>query len=188
MTDFSDKSQGANPFRPYAESTGSRTNAMFEELRNPLEGLRAATSGQFESPLALPPNTSVVIEDLDSVDFGDYEQVDTAQAASELVRFACYRYAATLAASPFSMAQTLLQVQCLPEAARQDAVKQDKASEEEDEGEAPDPDDPAYYEYLRARAAGSSAQYRAAPRVRADHRGYVDGTRPGYQLAALAGG
>ncbi|KAJ1932081.1 hypothetical protein FBU59_006490, partial [Linderina macrospora] len=199
MSDFADKSQGPNPFRPYADSTGARTTAMFDELRNPLDSLRAATSGQFESPLALPPNTSVTLEPLDSVDFGEYsEHVDTAQAAGELMKFAFYRYLATLAASPFSMAQTLQQVQYLPEAARQEAAKQDRQrSEETDNDEAPDPDDPAYYEYLRARQAGSSAQYRAASRARVDHNGYIresstaaaggEAVKLGFQLEPLAG-
>ncbi|KAI8322088.1 mitochondrial carrier [Martensiomyces pterosporus] len=213
MSDFAD-SNGAqgqgNPYRPYADSFGSKSGAssggIYDELRNPLEGLRNATAdSQFAgNPLALSGLSSDVngvrLENLDSADLDLYtEHVDTAQAATELVKFAGYRYLATLAACPFSISQTLLQVQYLPLAAKHmmaaqgEKTGEERAEEFGDDDEAPDPDDPAYYDYLRARQNGSSAQYRAAARARVDHRGYIVGTqekdvgdvKPGYQLDAL---
>ncbi|KAJ1965859.1 hypothetical protein GGI12_000488 [Dipsacomyces acuminosporus] len=216
MSDYTGAQNQGNPYRPYAESFGSKSGnaagGIYDELRNPLEGLRNATAdSQFASnPLALSGISSDInglrLENLDSADLDMYtEHVDTAQAATELVKFAGYRYLATLAACPFNIAQTLLQVQYLPAAAKyalaeaqgqgSSSVSDERGGEvgEDDDDEAPDPDDPAYYDYLRARQTGSSAQYRAAARARVDHRGYIiptqekdaGGVKPGYHLDAL---
>ncbi|KAJ1803495.1 hypothetical protein LPJ75_005865, partial [Coemansia sp. RSA 2598] len=150
--------------------------------------------------------SGVPLEELNAIDLGYDDQLDTAQAAKELVKFAGYRFISTLIACPFSMSQTLLQVQYLPAAAKYSEAKDRQArlgddgqpgvsanGEDELEENAPDPDDPAYYEYLRARHSGRGSQFKPAARAHVDHRGYVveaqekdaGGFKPGYQLDAL---
>ncbi|KAJ1849476.1 hypothetical protein LPJ73_003720 [Coemansia sp. RSA 2703] len=192
MADYSSSSA----YRPYADTTANNSSSssggIYDELKNPLDSLRAN----------LPPSGlrttgySGSSTDLSALDL-DYDvQVDTAQAAQELGKFAALRLLSTFMASPFSIAQTLLQVQYLPLAVRYSSTAdQDKdkdMGEEGEEGGVPDADDPAYYEYLRARHSGASAAAsRGGARGRAtvDHAGYVvngsQGARPGYQLAAL---
>ncbi|KAJ1644412.1 hypothetical protein LPJ64_003903 [Coemansia asiatica] len=217
MADYTEsgRTHGGNPFRPYAESTatsGSGSNGgIYDDLKNPLEGLRGmASSGNFSgSPLKLAgygaEASGVSLEELNAIDLGYDDQLDTAQAAKELVKFAGYRFLSTLIACPFSMSQTLLQVQYLPAAAKFSEAKDKQMrlgnsqsglsidDDDELEDNAPDPDDPAYYEYLRARHSGRGSQYKPAARAHVDHRGYVveaqekdtGGFKPGYQLDAL---
>ncbi|KAJ1723560.1 hypothetical protein LPJ61_005817 [Coemansia biformis] len=191
----------SNPYRPYAEPVGGRSGSgggLYDDLQSPLEGLRNANStGPLGgNPLRVSglPIDADALEDMEG-GFLEYEdQLDTAQAATELAKFAGYRYLATLAANPFSICQTLLQVQYLPVAARC-SEPSDARRERDGEGDdAPDPDDPAYYEYLRARHAQLSEPYRPVGRARVDHRGYIVGDherdggevgKPGYQLDAL---
>ncbi|KAJ2783129.1 hypothetical protein H4R18_001877 [Coemansia javaensis] len=185
--------QARNPFRPYAEAVGGAGPQGDLQGPLPLEGLRNAGS-----PLGLsglPTDVSGLVEDAGGIEYAD-EALDTAQAATELVKFAGYRYLATLASNPLSLAQTLLQVQCLPAAVRADEL-QERPDEDD---ETPDPDDPAYYEYLRARHSGGGGSgsggvepYRPGARATVDHRGYVvrsgvGAARPGFQLAALPPG
>lgn len=159
----------SNVYRPYANGGLDNKAAVYDELRNPLEDLR---------------NSTGISNSMDFVD--DLEPVDTTQAAGELIRFAGYRYLATLAACPFNMSQTLLQVQYLPSALKyKDTAPQGKGEEED---AVPDPDDPAYYEYLRARH--NDVQLPQTDRkARVDHQGYVSGdmAKPGYQLSLLSG-
>ncbi|KAJ2082874.1 hypothetical protein H4R24_001266 [Coemansia sp. RSA 988] len=202
MADFADSgnrgaAQPGNPFRPYAEPIGSRTtgsNGSYDEVGNPLEGLRNMSSDPFRmSGLPIEVNG---LDDVDAVTLGYDEQLDTAQAAIELLKFAGYRYLTTLGASPFAIAQTLLQVQHLPTAVREsELTKVQRELTEQPEDEVPDPDDPAYYEYLRARHSGrGDGSYRPAGRAHVDHHGYIVGAhdrdsgdtgKPGYQLEAL---
>ncbi|KAJ2018235.1 hypothetical protein H4S03_007132 [Coemansia sp. S3946] len=204
MSDFADtnKTQG-NSFRPYAESVGGNSAGagIYDDLRNPLEGLRNATNGRLsDNPFelsGLPSDASGMnFGGLGADDLGYGEPTDPTQAASELVKFAGYRFLGTLAASPFRITQTLLQVQYLPIAAKYNEESEVSQLDDEpvDEDAAPDPDSPAYYEYLRARHSGrSTQQYQSTSRARVDHRGYIvsmqdKGTgdiRPGYQLEAL---
>ncbi|KAJ1898835.1 hypothetical protein LPJ66_002498 [Kickxella alabastrina] len=216
MADFTDsnRTQGSNPYRPYADtasnsaggsSNGGGGNGIYDDLKNPLEGLRNATNGQFTGSSLraagyAPDANGVSLEDLNAIDLGYDEQMDMAQAAKELVKFSGYRFISTLLACPFSISQTLLQVQYLPTAAKYsgmkdkqegDAAKAYDSEEGDAEDNVPDPDDPAYYEYLRARHSGRTVQYRPAGRARVDHRGYVvegqkEGSfKPGYMLDAL---
>ncbi|KAJ2686711.1 hypothetical protein IWW39_003459 [Coemansia spiralis] len=207
MSGFADsnKTQGSS-FRPYADSVGGNAAGagIYDDLRNPLEGLRNATSKRLsDNPFelfGLPSDTSgISFGGLGADDLGYDEPADTAQAASELVKFAGYRFLGTLAASPFRIAQTLLQVQYLPVAAKysEESEVLQQGEEAIDEDVAPDPDSPAYYEYLRARHSGrSTQQYQSTARARVDHRGYVvsmqdkatGDIRPGYQLEALPDG
>ncbi|KAJ2460102.1 hypothetical protein GGF42_001057 [Coemansia sp. RSA 2424] len=208
MSDFADtsKAQGSS-FRPYAESVGGNAAGagIYDDLRNPLEGLRNATTGRLsDNPFelaGLPSETGGMnFGGLGADDLGYGEPTDTTQAASELVKFAGYRFLGTLAASPFRIAQTLLQVQYLPVAAKysEESEALQQGDEAVDEDSAPDPDSPAYYEYLRARHSGrSTQQYRSSARAQVDHRGYIVSVhdnlqdkstadiRPGYQLKAL---
>ncbi|KAJ1720898.1 hypothetical protein LPJ53_004521 [Coemansia erecta] len=200
MTEYSNSSA----YRPYADvSAGNSSGGIYDELKNPLDNLR---SNLPSSGLRTSGYPATGTADLATLDL-DYDvHVDTTQAAQELGKFAALRLLSTLVASPFGIAQTLLQVQYLPLAVRyssqeqQQQLQQQNGEEgEKEDGEAeegvPDPDDPEYYEYLRARhsgARGAAVQARAGQRARAavDHEGYVvaggtPGARPGYQLAAL---
>ncbi|KAJ2350805.1 hypothetical protein GGF43_004217 [Coemansia sp. RSA 2618] len=176
MSEFSDNSTaGGNAFRPYAEPVGqgSRQSADL----NPLSGVRNMSSTRL-NPLPMDVSSLADME----MDLELDTELDTAQAAVELGKFAGYRFLAVLGSNPFTVAQTLLQVQHLPTAVRAEAAR----PAPEDEGETPDPDDPAYYEYLRARHSGRSTRVGKAA---TDHSGYVvRGPRPGYELAALPSG
>ncbi|KAJ1880362.1 hypothetical protein H4R99_000045 [Coemansia sp. RSA 1722] len=211
MADYAEsgRTQGGNPFRPYAEGTGNSgsgsSGGIYDDLKNPLEGLRGmSTGGNFTgSPLRVAGYTSdaIPLEELNAIDLGyDDDHLDTAQAAKELIKFAGYRFLSTLVACPFSMSQTLLQVQYLPAAAKYSEARDkhlrtdaEQLGDGEFQGDAPDPDDPAYYEYLRARHSGRGTQYKPAGRAHVDHQGYVveapekeiGGFKPGYQLDAL---
>ncbi|KAJ2783060.1 hypothetical protein GGI15_002714 [Coemansia interrupta] len=194
MADYSSSSA----YRPYADMSATNgTGGMYDELKNPLDSLRANLPSSGLRSAAYPAT------DLSTVDLDYSEHVDTAQAAQELGKFAALRLLSTLVASPFSIAQTLLQVQYLPLAVR--STSEQRREEAEIGGEeaesVPDPDDPEYYEYLRARhsgsrnaAAGAAARAGQRARVAVDHDGYVvaggaaAGARPGYQLAALSSG
>ncbi|KAJ2000542.1 hypothetical protein GGI04_003563 [Coemansia thaxteri] len=211
MSDSSDfyQAQGSS-FRPYADSaTGNATGSsgIYDDLRNPLESLRnAARDGQlsdnaFELSRLSSDTSGLHFEGLGANELGYADSVDTTQAATELVKFAGYRFLATLAACPFSISQTLLQVQYLPTAAKfseaSEALHKQSSSgdlNDADDENTPDPDSPDYYEYLRARHSGRNAQQNVlSTRARVNHSGYIvsvqdraaSDIRPGYQLEAL---
>ncbi|KAJ1668024.1 hypothetical protein IW140_002457 [Coemansia sp. RSA 1813] len=207
MSDFTEGSRTApqegNPFRPYVDTLGGRHNDnLYEELKNPANNLRNLTSGGAfsEDPYRLSGSEGGGIAGLEEFDVNGLEydsHVDTAQYAKDLLRFAGYRYLATLASSPFTIAQTLLQVQYLPAAVLQSEPSKSSSDETQDKldevGDIVDPDDLAYYDYLRARHSERGTQYKPAERAHVDHDGYVVSThekgvgefKPGYQLDAL---
>ncbi|KAJ1835064.1 hypothetical protein LPJ63_001422 [Coemansia sp. RSA 2711] len=181
MAEFSDQGGApGNAFRPYAEPVG-RSAGMYADL-NPLEGLRGSNGSESGNALQIA-GLPMDVSSLTDIEL-DAEPLDTTQAATELVKFAGWRLLSTIGTNPFSVAQVLLQVQCLPMAVRAEAAEREKDKEEAED--APDPDDPAYYEYLRARHSGRSTR---VTRAAVDHSGYVvrDGAvgRPGYELEAL---
>ncbi|KAJ2444624.1 hypothetical protein IWW46_001914, partial [Coemansia sp. RSA 2440] len=171
MTEFSESSgASANVFRPYAEPVGRNSGALAD--LNPLDGLRRLNTSDVES-LRVP--VSLDMRSLADIELS-MDELDTTQAALELAKFAGFRFLTTLVANPFNVAQTLLQVQHLPLAVREERTPASDGT--------PDPDDPAYYEYLRARHTGRTTR---VVRATTDHSGYVDG-RPGYELGALDSG
>ncbi|KAJ1858055.1 hypothetical protein GGH12_003908 [Coemansia sp. RSA 1822] len=173
MTDFSENNGATgNVFRPYAEPVG-RNSGVLADL-NPLDSLRRLNTSDGEG-MRLP--VSLDMRSLSDMDIDlDMDELDTTQAAMELAKFAGFRFLTTLVANPFNVAQTLLQVQHLPLAVREERAASNDGT--------PDPDDPAYYEYLRARHSGRTSR---VVRATTDHSGYVDG-RPGYELGALDSG
>ncbi|KAJ2606043.1 hypothetical protein EV177_006016 [Coemansia sp. RSA 1804] len=206
MSDFTEggkaSPQEGNPFRPYAESFNGRHNEnLYEDVRDPLASFRNLTNGGgfAEDPYRVSGVDSVAgLEEFDVNDLRYGDQMDTAQYAKDLLRFAGYRYLAALASSPLNITQTLIQVQCLPVAVRQsEPEKQHDAEDRTGQGlpeeDKLDPNDLAYYDYLRARHTERGTQYQPAVRARVDHDGYVvnsrgkdaGGFKPGYQLDPL---
>ncbi|KAJ2450163.1 hypothetical protein EV183_004477 [Coemansia sp. RSA 2336] len=163
MADFESSGSG-NVYRPYADL-------------NPLEGIRNISTSS-ESALHVAGLPTMGLEDM------EFEDVDTTQAVADFARFAGSKLLMTLISNPFSVAHTLVQVQHLPMSVRAEVASK-AAEEEQAEEEAPDPDDPAYYEYLRARHSGRAAR---VSRATADHNGYVRAAKPGYELPALPSG
>ncbi|KAJ2724070.1 hypothetical protein GGI07_002191 [Coemansia sp. Benny D115] len=183
-------------------------SGIYDDLKSPLEGLRNYTNGQTLDTVLNPAghilNGDVKIspEELKAIDLSyDDDSMDTAQAATELAKFAGIRFLTTLIACPFTISQTLLQVQHLPTAVKHEeqsnSTQGDDATSEvgvdDEKTEVPDPDDPAYYEYLRARHSGRAMPYRQPARAQVDRNGYVVdgwaretvGFRAGYQLSPL---
>ncbi|KAJ2844814.1 hypothetical protein GGI22_006759 [Coemansia erecta] len=173
MSDFTEGSRQAapqegNPFRPYADPLGSNHNDnLYEELKDPVGDLRnSSNNGAFsQDPYRISDFESGGMAGLGEFDVNGLEfdnHVDTVQNAKNLFRLAGYRYLATLATSPFNIAQTLLQVQYLPSAIQQpEPIKPlfEEGEEIVDEtGDMLDPDSLAYYEYLRARHSDRGTQ------------------------------
>ncbi|KAJ1794063.1 hypothetical protein LPJ59_004614, partial [Coemansia sp. RSA 2399] len=207
MSDFTEGSQTAsqegNPFRPYADPLGSNHNdKLYEELKDPVGDLRNySNNGAFpQDPYRISGSESGGMAGLGEFDVKGLEfnnHVDTAQNAKNLFRLAGYRYLATLATSPFNIAQTLLQVQYLPAAVQQPelirSLVEDGHEYVDEAGDMFDPDSLAYYDYLRARHSDRGTQYHPAERAHVDHDGYVvnmqekgvNDFKPRYQLDAL---
>ncbi|KAJ2298938.1 hypothetical protein IWW55_004326, partial [Coemansia sp. RSA 2706] len=140
MAEFSDQGGApGNAFRPYAEPVG-RSAGMYADL-NPLEGLRGSNGSESGNALQIA-GLPMDVSSLTDIEL-DAEPLDTTQAATELVKFAGWRLLSTIGTNPFSVAQVLLQVQCLPMAVRAEGAEREKDKEEAED--APDPDDPAYY-------------------------------------------